>query len=167
MGGQQRLPKEVAEHHHDDEGLISFIRRRHRSFAQGLRDIMEVRCRIEIIRNYRLQISGMVGDLGTLLPLTVRRVLGCLERERSQLAMANEGAIRPGAALLWTAVFNIVGAYQWDIPMCVQPMKTIAVVAITEGLSEGEVAAAGIFAGGAVALLGCTGLIDAVNRMVP
>lgn len=120
------------------EGFRELVRRRHASFREHM---------------VLMEVSGMMGDLGTLLPLT--------------LAMADQGSIRAGAALLWTSVFNIIGAYQWDIPMPVQPMKTIAAAAITEGLTEGEVSAAGVFAGGAVAFLGLTGLIETVNRVVP
>ena len=56
--------------------------------------------------------SGMFGDFGTLLPLL--------------LAMANVGSVAPAAALFWFGAFNVATAYEWDVPMCVQPMKTIA-----------------------------------------
>ncbi|KAJ8610872.1 hypothetical protein CTAYLR_009137 [Chrysophaeum taylorii] len=133
-----KAPADQEEEEEVCRGVVEFLRRRHSSFWT---------------RMTAMEASGMMGDLGTLLPLT--------------LAMAEKGSIRPGAALLWTGVFNVIGAYQWDLPMPVQPMKTIAATAITEGLSEGAVAAAGIFTGGAVALLGLTGVIEIVNRVVP
>ena len=61
----------------------------------------------------------MFGDFGTLLPLL--------------LAMANVGSVAPAAALFWFGAFNVATAYEWDVPMCVQPMKTIAAAAIADG----------------------------------
>lgn len=60
--------------------------------------------------------------------------------------------------------------------MCVQPMKSIAAVALSSSLSEdddgydwdvGTMAASGIITGGMVLFLGSTGLIEVVNRIVP
>ena len=66
--------------------------------------------------------------------------------------------------------------------MCVQPMKSIAAVALTDGgggdggtgAAEGgggfdarTVAAAGVLTGGAVLVLGAAGLMEAVNAVVP
>ncbi|KAH8063901.1 xanthine uracil vitamin C permease [Aureococcus anophagefferens] len=118
--------------------LQAFIARRHASFRAA----------------WNLQeCSGMLGDLGTLLPLV--------------LAMAERGSIAPGAALFWMGAGNVASAYAWDVPMPVQPMKTVAAAAIADGLSAGAVSAAGIFVGAAVLLLGATGTIEAVNRLVP
>ena len=100
-----------------------------------------------------MECSGMLGDLGTLLPLL--------------LAMAERGSIAPGAALFWMGIFNVISAYAWDAPMPVQPMKTIAAAAIADDLSAGAVSAAGLFVGAAVLVLGATGTIDVVNRLVP
>ncbi|KAJ1454859.1 hypothetical protein M885DRAFT_521136 [Pelagophyceae sp. CCMP2097] len=100
-----------------------------------------------------MELSGMLGDLGTLVPLVI--------------GMANAGAVDAGPALFWMGIFNIVTAYTWDMPLPVQPMKTIAAVAITDGLTKGEAAAAGIFVGGVVMILGATRLVEAVNAIVP
>ena len=81
--------------------LQAFIARRHASFRAA----------------WNLQeCSGMLGDLGTLLPLV--------------LAMAERGSIAPGAALFWMGAGNVASAYAWDVPMPVQPMKTVAAAAI-------------------------------------
>ena len=88
----------------------------------------------------RQEISGSLGDLGTLLPLL--------------LAMSRVGAINPQAALFWMGVFNVASAVAWDVPMPVQPMKNIAAVCIADGLSAAEVSAAGIFVGASVWMLG-------------
>lgn len=60
--------------------------------------------------------------------------------------------------------------------MCVQPMKSIAAVALSSSLSGddegyewnvGTMAASGIITGGMVLFLGATGLIEVVNSIVP
>ena len=76
---------------------LDFVRRRHARFREEW-------CLMEA--------SGMFGDFGTLLPLL--------------LAMANVGSVAPAAALFWFGAFNVATAYEWDVPMCVQPMKTSA-----------------------------------------
>ena len=117
---------------------LDFVRRRHARFREEW-------CLMEA--------SGMFGDFGTLLPLL--------------LAMANVGSVAPAAALFWFGAFNVATAYEWDVPMCVQPMKTIAAAAIADGLSAGAVSAAGLFVGACVLALGLTGLVEVVNRFVP
>ena len=95
----------------------------------------------------------MLGDVGTLIPLLV--------------GMAKEDAIDITAAIFWMGVFNIISSYQWDLPMPVQPMKSIAAAAISDGLTAAEVSAAGIFTGGVVMLLGGLGVIEALSHVVP
>ncbi len=53
------------------------------------------------------------------------------------------------------------------IPMAVQPMKAIAAVAIAEGLTVGQILAAGATVSLFILILGLTGLIDWLNRVVP
>merc|ERR1719162_1625307 len=68
------------------------------------------------------EISGSLGDLGTLLPL-----LTALSRQRT-IALA--------PALFFGGISNILTGLTWDVPMCVQPMKSIAAVALSSS-SEG------------------------------
>ncbi|KAL7554949.1 hypothetical protein ACHAWF_018512 [Thalassiosira exigua] len=124
-------------------------------------------------RNLTLaELSGSLGDLGTFIPLTV--------------ALARERRIALAPALFWAGVSNIVTGYAWDVPMCVQPMKSIAAVALTDvaaggasgstGSSDGStstgldalsVTTAGILTGGCVLILGVTNLMEVVNWIVP
>ena len=99
------------------------------------------------------EVSGSLGDLGTLIPLLV--------------ALSHQGCVDFGSALFWAGIFNIVGGLQWDTPMPVQPMKSVASIALTEELSAAEVACAGLGVAVVVALLGLTGAIEIVNRVVP
>lgn len=99
------------------------------------------------------EISGSVGDLGTLIPLLV--------------ALARQRSVYLAPALFFGGLANVFTGFAWDVPMCVQPMKAIAAVALAEGLTQSQVTAAGIWMGIFMTILGITGLIDVVNRIVP
>ena len=62
---------------------------------------------------------------------------------------------------------NIITGLVFKVPMCVQPMKSIATVALTNALTEGEIMAAGICTSAAVMMLGITNLITVVDYCIP
>ena len=98
--------------------------------------------------------SGSLGDLGTFLPLLV--------------GLTVESGLDVGTTLIATGVYNLVTAMCFDVPMPVQPMKTIAAVALSdETVTVPQIVAAGAFVSAVVFVLGLTGLIDAFNRIVP
>jgi MFS superfamily sulfate permease-like transporter len=101
----------------------------------------------------RHEISGSLGDLGTFLPLLV--------------GMSITNGLDIASALFFAGLFNIVTGLIFSIPMAVQPMKAIAAVAISEHLSLGQILAAGIWTSAIVFILGITGLITFVNRLIP
>ncbi len=109
-----------------------------------------------VIRHARLnrnEIAGSLGDLGTFLPLLV--------------GMAAQNGLDFAAALFFAGLFNIVTGLTFSIPMAVQPMKAIAAVALTEGLTVPQILAAGATVSLVILVLGVTGLIDWLNRVVP
>lgn len=55
------------------------------------------------------EVSGSLGDLGTLLPLMI--------------ALAAQGSIQLGSTLVFSGVFNILTGMFYGIPLPVQPMK--------------------------------------------
>ena len=55
----------------------------------------------------------------------------------------------------------------YGLPLPVQPMKAISAVILTGGLRPGEVAAAGMMIGVVLLVLGATGLISRLARMIP
>lgn len=55
------------------------------------------------------EISGSLGDLGTLLPLMI--------------ALAAQGSINLGTTLVFSGIFNILTGIIYGIPLPVQPMK--------------------------------------------
>jgi MFS superfamily sulfate permease-like transporter len=101
----------------------------------------------------RHEIAGSLGDLGTFLPLLV--------------GMASQNGLDFSSALFFAGLFNIVTGLTFSIPMAVQPMKAIAAVALTQGLTVHQILAAGVIVSAVILVLGLTGLIDAVNRIVP
>ena len=99
------------------------------------------------------EIAGSLGDLGTFLPLLV--------------GMSSQNGLDFGSALFFAGAFNIVTGLTFGIPMAVQPMKAIAAVALTEGLTTPQIMAAGITVSAVILLLGLTGLISTLDRLVP
>jgi len=88
----------------------------------------------------REEISGSLGDLGTFLPLT--------------LGYITQAGLSPAPVFFFAGLWNVVTGILFRLPVPVQPMKAIAAVAIAEGMTPGEVAAAGLFMGGIVFLIG-------------
>ncbi len=79
------------------------------------------------------ELAGSVGDFGTILPLI--------------LAVAAVSHLNTGYILLFFSIWFIISGLYYHLPIPVEPMKAIAVVAIAEGLTGGEIAAAGLILG--------------------
>ncbi len=101
----------------------------------------------------RHEIAGSLGDLGTFLPLLV--------------GMVSQNGLDLASALFFAGVFNVVTGLLFAVPMAVQPMKAIAAVALTQGLTAPQICAAGAGVSAVILFLGLTGLIDALDRAVP
>ncbi len=101
----------------------------------------------------RNEIAGSLGDLGTFLPLLV--------------GMAAQNGLNFASALFFAGLFNIITGLTFSIPMAVQPMKAIAAVALTEGLTTPQILAAGATVSAVILALGLTGLIEWLNRVIP
>ena len=99
------------------------------------------------------ELSGALGDLGTLLPL----MLG---------SIAVVG-LAPAPVLLGFAVFYVGTALHYRLPIPVQPMKAVAAVLLTAGIAPAGLAASGIMIGAALLVLGLTGWITRLARVVP
>ncbi|KAK3403119.1 hypothetical protein B0T20DRAFT_450029 [Sordaria brevicollis] len=101
------------------------------------------------------EISGSLGDLGTLLPLL--------------LALSLQGSIDLPSTLLFSGLFNILTGVVFGVPLPVQPMKAIAAASLLHGEKGklGETVAAGVWVALAVLLLGGSGGLKMVMRWVP
>jgi hypothetical protein len=99
------------------------------------------------------ELAGSLGDFGTILPLS--------------LALAATGALGIGPVLLFLGIWFIVTGYYYRYPIPVEPMKAIAVIAVSAGMSCGEIAAAGIILGAIFLLLGFTNVLEIIERYIP
>ncbi|WP_265518307.1 putative sulfate/molybdate transporter [Nitratireductor luteus] len=99
------------------------------------------------------ELSGALGDLGTLLPL----MLG---------SIAVVG-LAPTPVLLGFAIFYIATAVHYRLPIPVQPMKAVAAVLLTAGIEPAGLVASGVMIGLVLLVLGLTGWITRLARVVP
>lgn len=97
--------------------------------------------------------AGAFGDLGTFMP----HVVGAM----TVAGLAPAGVLFGfGASLVATGLF-------YGIPMAVQPMKAVSAVLLTGQLSAEATAASALVIGLVLLLLGATGLIGRVARIIP
>ncbi len=97
--------------------------------------------------------AGSLGDLGTFLPLL--------------LGMSRQNGLDFGVALLFAGLLNLATGVLFRIPMAVQPMKAIAAVALTQGLTVPQILAAGMAVSAVVLVAGVTGLVGRLAKLVP
>ncbi|KAG0199734.1 hypothetical protein BGX28_007020 [Mortierella sp. GBA30] len=99
------------------------------------------------------ELSGSLGDLGTLLPIL--------------LSLALTGQVDLTASLIFGGVWNILTGIMFRIPMCVQPMKSIAAIALTNHMSMGSIMGAGMSVSIVILVLGVTRTIHLVQKYTP
>lgn len=99
------------------------------------------------------ELNGALGDIGTLLPLTI-----------GAIALAGLSASH---VLLGFGIFYIATGLIYRLPVPVQPMKAIAAVALVAEVSSASIALSGMLIGAALLLLGGTGIINRIARLVP
>jgi hypothetical protein len=108
-----------------------------------------------VFRSKWAELNGAMGDLGTFIPIVLA------------LTLADE--LNLGTTLIFTGIYNILTGAIYGVPMPVQPMKAIAAAAISGSSEFGvpEIMAAGILTGGILFLLGVTGLMQVVYKIIP
>ncbi|SFM41692.1 putative sulfate/molybdate transporter [Marinobacter pelagius] len=99
------------------------------------------------------EFSGALGDIGTLLPLS--------------LGAIGVAGLAPIPVLLGFAAFYIATGLYYRLPIPVQPMKAVAALLLTTQVSSGSLVASGVLIGAILLLLGATGWINRVARLVP
>eukprot|EP00850_Spirogloea_muscicola_P000948 SM000003S11193 [mRNA] locus=s3:1562809:1565228:+ [translate_table: standard] len=101
------------------------------------------------------EVSGSLGDLGTFLPLL--------------LGLTVVSGLDLGTTLVATGAYNIATGFLFGLPMPVQPMKSIAAVALSEGepLTVPQIMAAGMSTAAVMLVLSLAGLIDRAHRVLP
>lgn len=99
------------------------------------------------------EISGALGDIGTLLPLS--------------LGAIGVAGLAPIPVLLGFAAFYIATGLYYRLPIPVQPMKAVAALLLTTEVTSQSLVASGVLIGAILLLLGATGWINRVARLVP
>lgn len=99
------------------------------------------------------EFAGSMGDFGTLLPLAIGYIVVC--------------GLNPAGFLVMMGIANIVSGLFYRLPMPIEPMKVLAVVAIAQHWSPSMVYASGFSMGIVWLLLAGTGVITWVARNTP
>ncbi|MCP4716766.1 MAG: hypothetical protein GY868_16715, partial [Deltaproteobacteria bacterium] len=99
------------------------------------------------------ELAGALGDFGTLIPLAVGYITVC--------------GLNPTGLLVMMGIVNIVIGVVYKIPLPLQPMKVIAVVAIAQHWSPDMVYASGVIIGVLLLLLTLSGMIGWIARITP
>ncbi|KAK7260841.1 hypothetical protein RIF29_27139 [Crotalaria pallida] len=107
-----------------------------------------------VFRSKLAELNGAMGDLGTYIPI--------------MLALTLARDLNLGTTLIFTGIYNIITGVIYGVPMPVQPMKSIAAEALSDtNFAVPEIMAAGILTGGVMLVLGVTGLMQLVYKLIP
>jgi MFS superfamily sulfate permease-like transporter len=99
------------------------------------------------------ELAGSMGDFGTLLPLVIGYITVC--------------KLEPAGLLVMLGAVNIVTGLVYRLPMPVEPMKALAIVAIAQAWTPEKVYTSGLAMGLVWLAMGATGAMDAVARWTP
>jgi SulP family sulfate permease len=110
--------------------------------------VMGVKARFD-----RRELAGSLGDLGTLLPLAIGLVL--------------VNGLDATGLLLSVGLFYILSGLYFGVTVPVQPMKVIGAYAIARAMSPVQITAAGLWMALLLLLLGISGTLNQVCRIVP
>jgi hypothetical protein len=102
------------------------------------------------VNSFLGDISGSLGDLGTLIPLLT--------------AMIVVGAASPDWSLIWMGAFFIFSGLTLNFPLPIQPMKAIAAIAIIENYTPEIIVVAGLIIAGSIFFLAWTGILTLLQK---
>lgn len=100
----------------------------------------------------RLELSGSLGDLGTLLPLAAGMVL--------------VNGVSPVGIFYTVGFFYLFAGLYFGVPAPVQPMKAISAYAIATGVTATEVSASAALISVMLLIIGLSGAIDLIGRLI-
>jgi len=100
----------------------------------------------------RMEFAGSLGDLGTLIPLSV--------------ALVVVNGLSATTVFLMVGLFYVLSGLYYRLPIPVQPLKVVAAIAIAfpDRVTVPVMAAAGIVFGAVLLVLAATGAVDLLAR---
>lgn len=101
----------------------------------------------------RMEFSGSLGDLGTLLPLT--------------MGMVMVNGMSPIGTFFTIGLFYILAGLYFGVPVPVQPMKAISSYAIATGVSASQISGSAALICLLLFIIGISGTINLIGRLVP
>jgi SulP family sulfate permease len=99
------------------------------------------------------EISGSLGDLGTFLP----HIVGAITIV----------GMEPTGILTTFGLFYALSGTFYGVPMAVQPMKAASAAVLIEPMDPGSIAGAGLVIGAFFLLMGVTGVVSRLARVLP
>jgi sulfate permease, SulP family len=103
------------------------------------------------LRFNRQEIAGGLGDMGVLVPLAI--------------ALITLNQLNATSVFLVTGLLYIITGWTFRLPIPVQPLKAVAVIALTMGAGPEVIKAAGFLMGVILLFLAMTRLCDFLNRI--
>jgi len=101
----------------------------------------------------RLEFAGSLGDLGTLLPLSIGMIL--------------INGLSPSGLFFSVGLFYIFSGTYYGVTVPVQPMKVIGAYAVATAMSTTQIQASGLLIGLFLLAIGATGAITAMGQYIP
>ncbi|MFZ3058617.1 MAG: putative sulfate/molybdate transporter [Candidatus Methanoperedens sp.] len=105
------------------------------------------------IRFDRNEIAGSLGDMGIFIVFLV--------------GVVTISGMNPSPILVFSGIFNIFNGFMFGLPMAIQPMKAIGIIAISNKLPSTTIIAAGFLMGLIILVLSMTRVISKINNYVP
>lgn len=99
------------------------------------------------------ELAGAMGDFGTLLPLAVGYISVC--------------GLNPAGLLVAVGIANLVTGLTYRLPIPIEPMKVIAVIAIAHQWQPSMIYSAGFAMGAIWLVLSAAGIMDRVAAFTP
>jgi len=99
------------------------------------------------------ELSGSMGDFGTLIPLAAGYIVVC--------------GLDPAALLITVGIISILTGIVFKLPVPIEPMKVLAAVAIAQAWSPSMIYASAFAMGITWVLFSITGIIEVIARYTP
>lgn len=97
------------------------------------------------------ELAGSVADLGVMVPLAILLIV--------------KNGMNPTAVLAGAGLLYIASGLFFRVPVAVQPLKAVSIIAIAANLPPPVIAAAAILMGGILLFLSFTGISDLLSRV--